>query len=107
VTDSTTDSTKERLQQEMAFLELGSQETYRDQLERERCAVVEVENLSEEWRDILIDRLAMYRNLKDQTVERFGSAHFAKWDNAYSFFVGLYETRELGGGRFLARRECG
>ena len=25
--------------------------------------------------------------------------------HAYGFFVGLYETRELGGGRFLARRE--
>jgi sarcosine/dimethylglycine N-methyltransferase len=107
VTESTTDSTKERLQQEMTFIELGSQDTYRDQLEREGCVVVEVEDVSEEWRDILIDRLAMYRSLKDQTVERFGSAHFAKWDNAYSFFVGLYETRELGGSRFLACRERG
>ncbi len=63
--------------------------------------------MSDEWRVILIDRLAMYRSLKDQTIERFGSTHFTKWDNAYSFFVGLYETGELGGGRFLARRKDG
>lgn len=104
-TDSTTERTRERLQREMTFLELGSQHTYRRQLEREKCVVVEAQDVSDEWRVILIDRLAMYRSLKDQTVERFGDAHFTKWDNAYSFFVGLYETGELGGGRFLARRE--
>lgn len=106
-TDSTTESTRERLQREMTFLELGSQHTYLRQLERERCFVVEAQDVSDQWRVILIDRLAMYRSLKDQTVERFGSAHFTKWDNACSFFVGLYQTGELGGGRFLARREGG
>ena len=105
VTDSTTDGTRDRLQQEMAFLELGSQATYRHQLEREGCVVAEVEDIGEEWRHILIERLALYRSLKDQTIRRFGGAHFYKWDSAYSFFVGLYETGELGGGRFLARRE--
>jgi ubiquinone/menaquinone biosynthesis C-methylase UbiE len=104
-TDSTTDATRERLQREMTFLELGSREDYRKRFEREGCTLVEVHDLAEEWRVILADRLAMYRSLKDQTVERFGEAHFRKWDDAYSFFVGLYETRELGGGRFLARRE--
>jgi len=106
-TDSTTDNTRERLQQEMTFLELGSQHTYQRQLEREGCVVVEAQDVSDEWRVILSDRLAMYRSLKDQTVERFGSAHFTKWDNAYNFFVSLYKTGELGGGRFLARREDG
>ena len=53
---------------------------------------------------ILLERLAMYRSLKDQTVERFGNEHFEKWDKAYSFFVGLYSSGELGGGRFLAQK---
>ena len=106
-TDCTTEDTKDRLHWEMTFLELGSQTTYRHQLECEGCVVIEAQDVSDEWRVILIDRLAMYRSLKDQTVERFGSAHFTKWDNAYSFFVGLYETGELGGGRFLARRDAG
>lgn len=104
VTDKTSEATKERLQQVMAFLELGSRHSYRRQLEREGC-VVEDHDLSDEWQAILNDRLSMYRGLKDQTVERFGEDHFQKWDDAYSFFVGLYGTDELGGGRFLAYRK--
>ncbi len=106
-TDSTTDDTRQRLQQEMTFIDLGSHDTYRRQFQREACAVVEAHDVSDQWRGILIDRLAMYRSLKDQTIDRFGAAHFTRWDSAYSFFVGLYATGELGGGRFLARREDG
>lgn len=104
-TDRTSDETLARLQREMTFQELGSVQSYTRAFEREGCPNPEVRDLSAEWRQILTDRLAMYRSLKDQTVERFGEAHFARWDDAYSFFVGLYETGELGGGRFLARRE--
>ena len=104
VTARTTAATRERLQREMAFIELGSREAYCDQLAREGCKVVEAQDVSDEWRAILADRLTMYRRLKAQTVARFGAAHYAKWDDAYSFFVGLYETGELGGSRFLARR---
>lgn len=103
-TDTAKPATRERLQREMAFAELGSVESYRAWLESAGCDVVEVEDLSDDWRVILADRLAMYRSLRDQTVERFGTAHFEKWDSAYGFFVGLYESGELGGGRFLARR---
>lgn len=105
-TPSTTESIRQRLEREMRFFELASMSSYRHLLEREGC-VVEVQDVSDEWRVILSDRLAMYRSLKDQTVERFGSARFTEWDNAYSFFVGLYETGKLGGGRFLARRADG
>ena len=104
-TDKTGEGTRARLQQGMAFQELGSKENYRHALKREGCEVAEIQDVSDEWRVILAERLAMYRSLKGQTVERFGEAHFLKWDSAYSFFVGLYETGELGGGRFLARRE--
>jgi len=104
VTDSTSDETRARLQREMTFQELGCVQSYQRALEREGCDVLEHHDVSDEWRVILAERLLMYRSLEDQTVDRFGEAHFAKWDNAYSFFVGLYETGELGGGRFLARR---
>lgn len=104
VTDKTNDETRSRLQSEMAFIDLASSQSYRRQLKRHGF-LVDFEDLSEEWRTILVDRLAMYRGLKQQTVERFGEAHYRKWDNAYSFFVGLYETGELSGGRFLAYRE--
>ncbi|MCB1501917.1 MAG: methyltransferase domain-containing protein [Bauldia sp.] len=103
-TARTDDATRARLGKEMTFQELGSLESYSRALDEAGCAVESVEDLGEDWRVILVDRLAMYRRLKDQTVERFGLAHYEKWDRAYSFFVGLYQTGELGGGRFLARR---
>lgn len=103
-TERTGRETLARLQREMAFQDLGSVQSYTRAFERAGCSNPEVRDLSEEWRVILTERLAMYRSLKDQTIERFGEAHFAKWDNAYDFFVGLYETGELGGARFLVRR---
>ena len=99
-----TQPVQERLQREMAFTELSSLEGYRELLEERNCSMTEVEDLSDDWAQILIERLAMYRSLKDQTVERFGNEHFKKWDKAYSFFVGLYSSGELGGGRFLAQK---
>lgn len=103
-TDGTGQDSLGRLEREMAFRELGSTQTYRRAFERAGCPDWEVRDLGEEWRVILMERLAMYRSLKDQTIERFGAAHFAQWDDAYGFFVGLYETGDLGGGRFLVRR---
>jgi hypothetical protein len=45
----------------------------------------------------------MYRSLKEQTVEKFGKAHYQKWDDTYSFFVELFVAEKLGGGRLAAR----
>ena len=95
---------RERLQQEMAFTELNTLDGYRDLLNSSGCIVKNIEDLSESWAEILVKRLAMYRSLKGQTVASFGQAHFEKWDRAYSFFVGLYTSGELGGGRFLAQK---
>ena len=93
-----------RLENEMVFSELSTLEQYCHLLEEKGCHVVEVEDLSDDWAQILIDRLAMYRSLKEQTVSSFGLAHFQKWDRTYSFFVGLYRSGELGGGRFVAHK---
>jgi hypothetical protein len=61
------------------------------------------DDLSSGWRDILVSRLEMYRSLRDTTVERFGEAHFEKWDRMYSAFVALYVAGKLGGARIVAR----
>ncbi len=98
------DAAADRLAREMATVELASLDGYRGLLEAAGCSVLDCEDLSEEWTRVLVERLAMYRGLKDQTVARFGAAHFDKWDATYSFFVGLYEQGVLGGGRFVARR---
>jgi hypothetical protein len=63
------------------------------------------EDLSDHWAEILTRRLEMYRSLKDQTVEKFGDAHYRKWDDTYSFFVGLFAAEKLGGGRLVAQRD--
>ena len=102
--NSMTNEIRSRLESEMAFSELSTLEQYCHLLEEKSCPVVEVEDLSDDWAQILIDRLAMYRSLKEQTVSSFGLAHFQKWDRTYSFFVGLYRSGELGGGRFVARK---
>ena len=102
--NSMTNEIRSRLESEMAFSELSTLEQYCHLLEEKGCQVVEVEDLSDDWAQILIDRLAMYRSLKEQTVSSFGLAHFQKWDRTYSFFVGLYRSGELGGGRFVARK---
>jgi len=99
-----TNEIRSRLENEMAFSELSTLEQYRNLFEGKGCQMVEVEDLADDWAQILIDRLAMYRSLKEQTVSKFGMAHFQKWDHTYSFFVGLYRSGELGGGRFVARK---
>jgi cyclopropane fatty-acyl-phospholipid synthase-like methyltransferase len=105
-TTSMTTTVRTRLRQEMAFTELDTLDGYQVLLEASGCVLKKTEDLSEEWAQILIERLAMYRSLKDQTVARFGNVHFENWDRSYSFFVRLYTSGELGGGRFLARK-CG
>ncbi len=86
------------------MIELQSAEGYCGVLRRAGCTVLGSDDISEHWTAVLVDRLAMYRGLRQQTTDRFGAAHFEKWDEAYSFFVGLYESGDLGGGRFVARR---
>ena len=101
---SMTDEIRSRLETEMVFSELSTSEQDCHLLEEKGCEVIEVEDLSDNWAQILIDRLAMYRSLKEHTVSSFDLAHFQKWDRAYSFFVGLYRSGELGGGRFVAHK---
>ena len=93
-----------RLTSGMPFPTLESLEGYSGLLAGRDCEVLIREDLSEEWARILVQRLAMYRGLKDETVLKFGAEHFRKWDETYAFFVGLYQEGKLGGGRFVARR---
>jgi SAM-dependent methyltransferase len=98
--------TAARLQRDMGFAELGSLSGYGDLLAANGCEVIEAEDVSDHWAVVLRQRLEMYRGLKDQTIASFGAAHFQAWDDFYAFFVGLYDSGDLGGGRFLARKPC-
>jgi sarcosine/dimethylglycine N-methyltransferase len=98
--------TYERLRREMTFLSLESLEGYARLLAASGCTLLERDDLSAWWTEILVERLAMYRGLKDTTVARFGRAHFERWDDTYAFFVDLFARSQLGGGRFVARRSA-
>ncbi len=95
----------ERLRHGMTFQSLESLDGYRRLLANCGCTVIVREDLSAWWTEVLRERLAMYRSLRDTTVAKFGEAHFQKWDDTYAFFVELFAAGRLGGGRFVARRE--
>ncbi len=93
-----------RLQREMAFPTLETLDGYADLLALNGCTVERRDDLSEEWARVLVARLAMYRSLERETVQKFGETHTRRWDGTYAFFVGLYGQGKLAGGRFVARK---
>jgi sarcosine/dimethylglycine N-methyltransferase len=95
-----------RVRREMAFAGFETLDGYARLLELGGCTVVEREDLTTRWAEILVQRLAMYRSLRDTTIERFGVGHFRQWDDTYAFFVGLFSECQLAGGRLVARREA-
>lgn len=97
-----TEAESERLREEMSFPILETQAGYIGLLEGQGCVMREQDDLSEHWARILVDRLAMYRGLREETARKFGEAHFRRWDDTYAFFVGLFNAGKLGGGRFVA-----
>ena len=56
----------------------------------------------EEWMGVLRRRLEMFQGLRAQTVARLGPRRYEEYNQLYAFFVGLVESRKLGGARFSA-----
>ena len=98
-----TRSEEERLAAEMHVPNVASAGRYEELLAQNGCRVELREDLSEEWKRILVDRLEMYRSLRDTTIAKFGEARFLEYDRAYSHFVGLFVAGKLGGVRIIAR----
>jgi len=94
----------QRMQQGMPFPTLETLDGYSDLLDQSGCTVLDRDDLSNHWAQILVQRLAMYRSLEADTVRKFGVEHFRRWDETYAFFVGLFREGKLGGGRFVARK---
>jgi len=99
-----TADTEQRLRDGMAFAEIESPEGYGKLLAENDCIVDKCADLSAEWTQILQQRLAMYRGLKDSTIAKFGVEGYERYDSAYSFFVSLYVDKVLGGVRYVARK---
>ena len=94
----------QRMQQGMPFPTLETLEGYAGLLNQNGCTVAQVDDLSQHWAQILVQRLAMYRTLESDTTRKFGAEHFREWDETYAYFVGLFQKGKLGGGRFVARK---
>ncbi|WP_436640624.1 SAM-dependent methyltransferase [Microbaculum sp. FT89] len=77
---------------------------YGAMLEAAGFVAVRAENVSNEWREILKERLEMFRSLEQETVARFGRERFDTYIRNYEFFVGQIAAGALGGGRFVARK---
>ena len=101
--DQLTGGEEERLAAEMHAPAIAAVGRYEELLASNGCRVAIQDDLSEEWRRILVDRLAMYRSLRDTTIAKFGEARFLEYDRAYSHFVGLFVAGKLGGVRIIAR----
>jgi sarcosine/dimethylglycine N-methyltransferase len=97
-------TTKERLAAEMHTANIASAESYAALLEEKGCTVAVQDDLSGEWKDILVKRLEMYRSLRDTTVAKFGESRYQEYDDAYSHYVGCFVAGKLGGVRIVARK---
>jgi sarcosine/dimethylglycine N-methyltransferase len=95
---------RERLREWMAATTLQTLDGYRALLGRAGFAWAESEDLTAEWAPLLRGRLAMYRQLRGDTVARLGETRYREYIQLYEFFVGLIEGGRLGGGRFWAAR---
>ena len=89
---------------EMQFPPIVTAAQYLEELTRAGFQIERHDDLTADWKAILVARLEMYRSLRDTTIERFGQEHYDRWDRKYTAFVGLYVTDALGGARIVARR---
>jgi ubiquinone/menaquinone biosynthesis C-methylase UbiE len=88
------DLERQRLAEWMAAVTLQSLDGYRALLGRAGFSAIEAEDISDEWRAVVRQRLATHRALRrDDASERL-----------LAFFAGLLEDGKLGGGRFTATR---
>jgi sarcosine/dimethylglycine N-methyltransferase len=104
--DALTPEAASRIRRDMAFAGFETQGGYARLLEDNGCTVLERDDLTAQWAEILVQRLAMYRSLRETTVARFGADHFRNWGDTYASFVGLFAERQLAGGRLVARRDA-
>lgn len=98
------DGERRRLREWMAATTLQTLDGYRALLGAAGFRAVTAEDLADEWRAILRERLQMFRTLREQTVARLGEVRYREYDQLYAFFVGLLEAGKLSGGRLGASR---
>lgn len=95
---------KELMWQGMAVEDLYDLPTYAALIEKAGFAVHSVEDLTPDWGDILRQRLAIYRKLREETQQAGTPAGHDAFYESYVRFVDLVSEAALGGGRFAGEK---
>ena len=102
--DVLSDADRRKFAQYFAAERLASIDDYEALMSDAGFTDIASTDLSAPWRDILHDRLDMYRSLEKETVARFGQERFDTYIRMYEFFVGSIDAGTVGGARFTARK---
>ncbi|MEM8949698.1 MAG: class I SAM-dependent methyltransferase [Pseudomonadota bacterium] len=102
---SIADGDMQKLGKALASVNFATAENYRQWLEAAGFSILVEADRSEELKAILIERLAMYKGLGEQTSKHFGAEREKEWEEGYTFFVASVVEGRLGGCRFVARKK--
>ncbi len=96
------DRERARLRDWMAATTLQTLDGYRTLLGRAGFGAIETEDLSDDWRCVVRDRIQRLAARRDDVARRLGNDRAAAYDALHAFFLGLIDQGKLGGGRFTA-----
>jgi ubiquinone/menaquinone biosynthesis C-methylase UbiE len=96
------DRERARLDEWMAATTLQTLDGYRTLLGRAGFGAIQAEDLSDEWRRVVRDRIARLTAQRREVAGRLGADRAVAYDALHAFFLGLIEQGKLGGGRFTA-----
>ena len=88
----------------MSFQPLETISSYRDKVTAAGFKLVSAVDLTEDWRPILRDRLAMYQRLREEARLAGTPMGHDAFHESYIRFVALIQDRKLGGIRLIAER---
>jgi len=88
----------------MAIQPLRSIPEYRSLVESVGFRVVSSKDLTEEWRPILEERLAMYQRLREEARQAGTPTGHDAFHKSYIRFVELIQDRKMGGTRIVAAK---
>ena len=98
------DSDRDLMWQGMAVADLYDLPTYAQLVRGAGFVVDAVEDLTAEWSEILVHRLAMYRKLREETQAAGTPAGHDAFYESYVRLVDLVNEAVLGGGRFSGQK---
>lgn len=98
------DADRQLMWQGMAVADLYDLPTYAELVHGAGFVVNAVEDLTAEWSEVLVHRLAMYRKLREETQAAGTPAGHDAFYESYVRLVDLVSEAVLGGGRFSGQK---